>query len=167
MKKKKLMSLFALGCGTLLLVGCGTDEAKDSDKDKESNIQTLSCSAEDNSDGLIMTSEVEFTYDSDKKELLKGTMDIGYEFDTNEYTKEEIEEAQELMDGMFGEMCSTFETQGFENCKSESGDGKYEISMDFDMESLAEEADFEGEEMTLEEAKEYFEDESGMTCKVS
>lgn len=32
MEKKKIMSLFALGCSALLLAGCGEDNKKDEDK---------------------------------------------------------------------------------------------------------------------------------------
>ena len=47
MENKKMMSLFVLCCGALLITGCGTDtdkENKEEDKVKVASTQTLECS---------------------------------------------------------------------------------------------------------------------------
>lgn len=170
MEKKKLMSLFALGCGALLLTGCGTDSKKDDDeKEKESTTQAISCVVEQEEEGMVTTAETEFVYDKEQKKLVSGTMSMKMDYTEalKELTDEEKEQTESLMESMLGGMCETFEEEGYANCKSNFKSGKFDMTMDFDMDKLEETTDGDvNVDMTLDELKEYFEDTEGTKCTI-
>lgn len=181
MKNKKIMSLFALGCGALLLVGCGTeDKEKEKDREKKEKveekveekvvtIQTLRCDTEVEQDGMIVSMGVEFVYDKEQKKLTDGKMNVGYIYDMSDLSEDEKQSAVDMLDGVFGAMCETFEEQGYKDCQSNVKDGNFDFSMKFDMSKLEETT--EGDlnvDMSLEDVKTYFESEesSNMTCSI-
>lgn len=176
MKKKTFMSLFALGCSALLLAGCSTDGGKDKDKDddgkKNSSVETLKCTAEMNEDGMISTVSVTFDYDNDEKEIVSGTMSMGMDYSSSleGLSADEAEDAEAMMESMFGSMCDSFEGEGYKNCKSSFKKGKFDMSMEFDLKNIAETTDGDlNLDMTLEEIQEYFEEENSeenMKCVI-
>lgn len=170
MEKKKVMSLFALGCGVLLLTGCGTDSRKDEEKkEKKSTTQTLNCVVKQEEDGMVTTAETEFVYDKTKKKLVSGSMSMAMDYTETlkELTDEEKEQTESLMETMLGGMCDTFEDEGYTNCKSNFKSGKFDMKMEFDMDKLEETTDGDvNVDMTLDELKEYFEDTDGTKCTI-
>lgn len=171
MEKKKIMSLFALGCGALLLVGCGTDSKKENDEEKEKEVttQTLKCTVSEEENGMVTTASTEFVYDKEQKKLVSGTMSmtLDYTESLKDVTEDEKEQTESLMESMLGSMCETFEGEGYTNCKSEFKSGKFDMTMDFDMDKLEETTDGDvNVEMTLEELKTYFEDTDDTKCTI-
>ena len=169
MERKKIMSLFALGCGVLLITGCGTDNDKNEEKAKKSNTETISCVAEEKASGMITTASTEFTYDKKEKKLVSGNLVMGIDYTdlVANLTAAEKESAESIMKNSFEEMCDEFEGKGYTNCKTKFVDSSFEMSVDFDMKRLDEATDGDLDvEMTIEELKEYFEDTDGAKCTI-
>ena len=173
MEKKKIMSLFALGCGALLITGCGTDtdkEDKEKDNDKVSATQTLECSYSEKEDETTAEMGFTFVYDNKEEKLTEGQMLMSYTYDFSELTDSEKKEADDMMETMLGGMCDSFNDQeGYKDCKTNYKNGKFDMIVEFDIENLtsATEGDLKSD-MTLKELKDYFENESTekMTCTI-
>ncbi len=169
MNKKKLMSLFAVGCSALLLAGCGDDKKDDKKEEKKANTETLKCVLETEENNMKNTAEVVFTYDKGKKKLVDGNMEMvmDYSKSLEGLTADQKEQSESIMKTALEGMCDSMETDGFKNCKTNFTDGKFEMDMEFDLEKIAEDEDAEfDEEASLEELKELFEDSQGYTCTI-
>lgn len=169
MKKKELMSLFALGCSALLLAGCGEDTKKEEEKENEkvATTETLTCVTSAEEDGVKSESVVSFVFDKKTNKMTAGSMEVSMVYDMSDFTEEEKEQVDQFTGAMFGAMCDE-ELEGFKNCKYEGKDGKYSVTMDVDMEKI-EEA-YEGEvteDMSIEDLKESFEaDDADVVCTI-
>lgn len=123
MKKINYLGLVGLGCGALLLSGCGASH-------------TLTC--EMKTGGQEMTYEIEFNKDETKVESVsvEFVLDLG-----SEATDEEVEQSKEAIK----ENCTEY---GYKNCKV-SAKGK---KITYSYESSAAEAGFDAE-AKLEDVK--------------
>jgi hypothetical protein len=169
MERRKLMSLFALGCGVLLLTGCGVDSEKEG-KSKKSSNEIIKCTAEMEESGIITKAQTKFVYDKKEEKIVSGTMEMVMDYSKNleKLTKEEKEQTESLLKSMLGSMCDSFEEEGYKDCSSNFKSGKFDMSMKFDMAKLEETTDGElNVDMTLKEVKEYFEtSEEGTKCTI-
>ena len=169
MKNKKFMSLLALGCGALLLVGCGTSDKEEEKEEKKSTTQTLNCVLSQEESGMVTTAETTFVYNKKDNKMVSGVMamELDYSEPLKDMTEDEKEQAEAVFESMLGTMCDTFEEQGYVNCKSSFKDSKFEMSMDFDMDNIEDITDGDvTTDMTIDELKEYFEEEDGTVCTI-
>lgn len=167
MGKKKLMSLFVLGCSALLLAGCGEDNKKDENKESEkvAKNQTITCVMSEEESGVKSESKITFEFDKKSEKIKSGSMEVSMIYDMSDFTKEEKEQVDKFTGSILGAMCDG-ELEGFKNCKYEGKDGKYSVSMDVDMEKIEEAYEGEvSEETTIEDLKESFE-EQDYTCTI-
>ena len=165
MKKKKLMSLFVLGCGVLLLVGCG-DEKKE---EKKSTTETIKCTVKEEESGMVTTATTKFVYDKKDKALVSGSMDMSMDYSDSlkDMEGDEKEQAESLIESMLGGMCDSFKDEGYKNCKSTFNNAKFNMTMDFDMDKIEDTTDGDiNVDMTLEELKDYFEETDGTKCTI-
>ena len=145
MKNKKYLGLLGLGCGVLLLTGCGG--------------KTLNCEM-DMSDMLAgignMTAEIEIDYNSDGTEAEKATMTMTVEVTSDDVTDEMIDSLEESLQGE----CDT-EDSRFDSCKVKRDGKKIVMTATGSADSIEGEIE---EQTTLEDAKKALED-AGYTCE--
>lgn len=151
MKNKKYLGLLGLGCGVLLLTGCGGKTL--------SGGKTLNCEM-DMSDMLAgmgnMTAEIEIDYNSDGTEAEKATMTMTVEVTSDDVTDEMIDSLEESLQGE----CDT-EDSGFDSCKVKRDGKKIVMTATGSADSIEGEIE---EQTTLEDAKKALED-AGYTCE--
>ena len=168
MEKKKMMSLFALGCSVLLLAGCDTNTKKDKDEKKVAT-ESIKCVVRQEESDMITIGETVFVYDKDKEKLVSGTMDMKMDYSAalKEMNDEQKEQTESLMKSMFSGMCTTFEEEGYTDCEANFDSGKFDMTMKFDMKKLDEITDGDiNVDMSLDELKEYFERTDGTKCTI-
>ncbi len=173
MENKKMMYLFALCCGALLITGCGTDtdkENKEEDKVKVASTQTLECSYSEKENEMTAEMGFTFVYDNKEEKLTEGKMMVGYFYDFSSLSDSEKKEADDMMKTLMSGMCDSFKDQeGYKNCKTNYKNGKFDMTVDFDIENLTAATDGDLKpDMSLEKLKNYFENESTekMTCVI-
>ncbi len=151
MKNKKYLGLLGLGCGVLLLTGCGGKTL--------SGGKTLNCEM-DMSDMLAgmgnMTAEIEIDYNSDGTEAEKATMTMTVEVTSDDVTDEMIDSLEESLQGE----CDT-EDSRFDSCKVKRDGKKIVMTATGSADSIEGEIE---EQTTLEDAKKALED-AGYTCE--
>ena len=143
MKNIKVLSMITLGCGALLLTGCG------------GNSHTLTCEKEFE-DGQHEILDLKYNDDETKLEEIEATMEIEISEGTSD---EEIEQAKSMYESM---LCNG---EGYKCSVDEKG-GKLVVTLSGgvdELSSLEIVADIE-EGKTLEELKKEAEEE-GYTCK--
>ncbi len=151
MKNKKYLGLLGLGCGVLLLTGCGGKTL--------SGGKTLNCEM-DMSDMLAgmgnMNAEIEIDYNSDGTEAEKATMTMTVEVTSDDVTDEMIDSLEESLQGE----CDT-EDSRFDSCKVKRDGKKIVMTATGSADSIEGEIE---EQTTLEDAKKALED-AGYTCE--
>lgn len=151
MKNKKYLGLLGLGCGVLLLTGCGGKTL--------SGGKTLNCEM-DMSDMLAgmgnMNAEIEIDYNSDGTEAEKATMTMTVEVTSDDVTDEMIDSLEESLQGE----CDT-EDSKFDSCKVKRDGKKIVMTATGSADSIEGEIE---EQTTLEDAKKALED-AGYTCE--
>ena len=139
--KKKNLAVFTLGCGLLLLTGCG------------GNKLTCTVDMSDELDGFgTMEAEVVFHFDSDWKKVEEFDMEMIVEL-----SDEFEDEAMDLFKGQLEEMCEGDDAP--KDCEVKVKGNKATLTASGDSEIMEIE-----EDMTKEEVIEAMEDE-GFTCK--
>ena len=124
MEKKKIISLFALGCSALLLAGCGENKKND-DKDSGKNIrnQTITCVMTEEESGVKSEQKIIFEFDKKTEKIKSGSMIVSMIYDMSDFTKEVNEQVDKSTSSTLMAMCDV-ELEGFKNCKYEGGNGK-------------------------------------------
>lgn len=145
---KKYLGLVGLGCGVLLLTGCGS-------------ANTLNCSMDmdDMLAGLgTMKAEVELEYDKDGKEVKGASMKMVVEITNDDVTDDMLDSLEEELNGQ----CEDGEGD-FDDCSVKRDGKKITLKASGDVEKIAESEEI-AKDTTKEKAKEYFE-EQGFTCE--
>ena len=95
---------------------------------------------------------------------------VGYFYDFSSLSDSEKKEADDMMKTLMSGMCDSFKDQeGYKNCKTNYKNGKFDMTVDFDIENLTAATDGDLKpDMSLEKLKNYFENESTekMTCTI-
>lgn len=134
--KRKILGFIGLGCGVLLLTGCG------------GSAHTLSCEYEDEDEGYYENFDLKFNDDETEPESAKIEMTYVAPSGTS---NEEMEEARKSLEATY---CSLYD-----ECKVKISGDKVTISVSSDVEKL------NGvKKQSLEKYKEELENE-GYSCK--
>lgn len=142
MKNKKNLALLGIGCGALLLTGCG------------GNAHTLTCEQTDDENGESIVAELTFNDDETKVESVSMEMTFDLSKSEEEITKDKIDEAKEMLEKTF---CN--QKEKIDKCEVKASDKKITIKMSGKADALGYESD-----KTLEEFKKDAE-KDGAKCK--
>lgn len=149
---KNILKVAALGCGVLLLTGCG------------SNGKTLNCEFDmsDQLSGLgTWNTYVDFEYDKDGKETKSATMKMVVNITSEDVTDELIDSLKETLE----DICASAEDDenGLEKCEVKVDGKKVTLEAKGSVENLNT-LDGIVQETSYEDAKKSLED-AGFTCK--
>ncbi|MBR1386475.1 MAG: hypothetical protein IJ568_06565 [Bacilli bacterium] len=143
MKSKKYLALLGIGCGALLLTGCG------------GNAHTLTCEQSNDESEETVVAEIKFNDDETKVERVSVEMTLDASKSGEDVTEDQLEESKELLESVF---CS--EKEKMDKCEIKISGKKVVIKMS----GTADAVGYEGDK-TLEEFKKEAEEQEGMTCK--
>ena len=147
---KKYLTLFGIGCGLLLLTGCGDDTNKEKEKENKKNDNDLVCTMLEDEEGFGSNeSNVVIHYDKNWEKIESIDMEMIVELEDDDMV--------EMYEGFLAEMCE--EEDAPEECEVKTKGNKVTLTATGNSEVLEIE-----EDMTKEDVIELMEDD-GFTCK--